>query len=53
MKRNSFEKLIILYIYCGYVISFESVTTAELGRYESTAAAKLKLVTSLPCDYCS
>lgn len=49
--KNSFEKLIILYIHCGYVIPFESVTTAQFNHYESTAAAKLKLVPSLPCDY--
>lgn len=42
-----------MYIYCGYIISFESVTTAQLNHYESTVAAKLKLLTSLPCDYFS
>lgn len=44
MKKPSFEKLIILYIYCGCVIPFESVTTSQLNHYESAAAAKLKLV---------
>lgn len=38
-----------MYRYCGYIISFQSVTTAQLNPYES-AAAKLKLVTLLPCD---
>lgn len=49
--KNSFEKLIILYIYCGYIISLESVTTAQLNHYESTAAAKLKFIPLLPRDY--
>lgn len=48
--KKTFEKLIILYRYCGYIISFQSVTTAQLNPYEPIAAARLKLVTLLPCD---
>ena len=38
---------------CGYIILFESVTTVQLNHFESTAAAKLNLATSLPCHYFS
>lgn len=39
-----------MYIYCGYIIPFESVTTAQLNHYESAAVAKLKLmITSVKC----
>lgn len=48
--KKTLEKLIILYRYCGYIISFQSVTVYQLNPYESTAAAKLKLFTSFPSD---